>query len=111
MQGALAAVGLMALALAAGCSDEPEQTRGPVEVHEVRLIAPDTIELGVMSCHGDPELTQLSQDDERVRVEITSTVTDPGDACMDLFEVVLDAPLGERDLVDLTSGQTLQVRG
>jgi hypothetical protein len=42
-----------------------------------------------------------------VEVEVTSTVTDPGDACLDTIDVALDAPLGDRELVDLTSGRTI----
>ena len=106
------AVLLTALAFAAACDDEGpgKSTRGPVELDaDVQVVAPDRLQLGVMSCHGDPEITELSQDDEQVRIEVTSTVTDPGDACMDLLTVDLDAPLGDRAVVDLTSGRTLRV--
>jgi hypothetical protein len=102
---------LAAVVLVAGCADHASgQTRKPVALGvDARLTAPDTIELSVMSCHGSPEVTQLSQDDQRVRIEVTSTVTDPGDACLDLLTVQLDAPLESRDVVDLTSGQTLRL--
>lgn len=33
-----------------------------------------------------------------------------GDDCLDSVEVVLQRPLGSRDLVDLTSGRTIPVR-
>jgi hypothetical protein len=64
---------------------------------------------GVQSCNGNPELTQLVEDNEQVRIGVTSTVSNPDDSCMDLIVVTLDAPLGERELVDLTSGRTISV--
>ena len=42
-------------------------------------------------------------------MEVTATVFDPGDSCLDLIVVALDAPLGDRELVDLTSGRTIRV--
>ncbi len=110
MGGRAAAVGLLALTLTAGCADSGHETnRGPTELAEARLSAPAILEVGVMSCNGDPEITELTEEAHRVGVEVTSTVTDPGDSCMDLVEVVLQDPLGERDLVDVTSGRTLEV--
>jgi hypothetical protein len=106
------AVLLTALAFAAACDDDGpgKSTRGPVELDaDVQLVAPGRLQLGAMSCHGDPEVTELSQDDGQVRVEVTSTVSNPGDACMDVLTVDLDAPLGNRGVVDLTSGETLRV--
>jgi hypothetical protein len=76
---------------------------------DVHLVAPDRLQLGVFSCHGDPEVSALSQDAGQVRIEVTSTVSSPGDACMDVLTVDLDAPLGTRAVVDVTSGQTLRV--
>jgi hypothetical protein len=70
--------------------------RGPVAVVEdARLTGPATLDLLVESCNGARE--------------VTATVTDPGDACLDVLEVVLDEPLGERELVDVTSGRTVPV--
>jgi hypothetical protein len=103
---------LTALAFAAACTDDDSvtSTRGPVELDaDVHLVAPDRLQLGVLSCHGDPEVTELSQDDGQVRIEVTSTVSSPGDACMDVLTVALDAPLGDRAVVDATSGRTLRV--
>jgi hypothetical protein len=106
-----AALVLVAVVLAA-CTGpgEPTTERGPVALMEdAALTAPDTVEVGVQTCHGDPEVTRLEEDGEQVRVEVTSTASNPGDACLDLVVVELDAPLGERRLVDLTSGRTIRV--
>jgi hypothetical protein len=103
---------LAALAFAAACADggSATSTRGPVQLDaDAQLVSPDRPQLGVLSCHGDPEVTALSQDDGQVRVEVTSTVSSPGDACMDVLTVALDAPLGDRAVVDVTSGRRLRV--
>ncbi len=86
----------------------PDTARRPVQITEVlRLAEPSTVQLAVSSCNGEPEITSLTQGATRVEVEVTSTVTDPGDACLDTIDVALDAPLGDRELVDLTSGRTI----
>jgi hypothetical protein len=103
---------LTALAFAAACDYDGsgKSTRGPVGLDaDVQLVAPGRLQLGVLSCHGAPVVTGLSQDDGQVRIEVTSTVSAPGDACMDVLTVDLDAPLGNRAVVDLTSGRTLRV--
>ena len=66
----------------------------------------------VPTCNGDPEVTQLNEQTERVTVEVVSTKVLRGEspACLDNVEVQLERPLGDRELVDRTSGRTLRVR-
>jgi hypothetical protein len=101
------------LAVLSGCGDDGPgdgQTRDTVTVgSEARLTSPETLELTVESCNGRPEVTELAQGEEVVEVEVVATVTDPGDGCLDVVEVVLDEPFGQRVLVDLTSGRTIAV--
>lgn len=66
------------------------------------------VEVIVSSCNGEPEVTRLEQTADEVRVEVTSSVPAPGwggNDCLDQLTVELDEPLGDRPLVDLTSGQ------
>ena len=91
---------LVAAATLAGCG-ESGPVRMPVDIADARLTAPDILELGVGTCNGDPEITEITQDDDQVRVKITSTVTNPGDACGDIAVLLLDAPLGDRELISL----------
>ncbi len=77
---------------------------------EAVLTAPDMVELSVPSCNGNPAITVLEQEPDQVRVEVETTV--PGrfagsDDCLDLVQVELDEPLGERPLVDLTTGDPI----
>ena len=94
--------------------DGPEEStvRGPVEITEASDAGGARLQLNVGSCNGEPEVTVLEQTDTDVRVEITSTTPAPGwggDACLDGLELTLDAPLGDRPLVDLSTGDTVVV--
>jgi hypothetical protein len=73
-----------------------------------------------VSCHGDPEVTHLLEEDTEFRVEVTATVCDPADACMDVIAVELASwsQIGERTIdasadhrsgaaAGLCSGQTV----
>jgi hypothetical protein len=77
---------------------------------EVSVVAEDTLELTLPSCLGQPRLTGLARDDEDVRVEVVTTVVDEGPACADVLRVELDEPLGDRQVVDVTSGEALRIR-
>lgn len=104
--GGLAAVLVMALA---GC---PATVRKPVEFSHVTLTDDRTLEMSVDSCNGNPEVTELEQTETEVRLEVTSTVPgpgQPGNDCMDGIEVTLDAPLGDRVLVDARTGDAVEV--
>lgn len=90
--------------------DGPSEStvRTTVAVTEARAPAGPTVDLFVASCNGDPEVTALVQSPDDVRIEVTSTVPAPGwggDDCLDGLTVTLDAPLGDRTLIDLTTGE------
>lgn len=95
--------------------DAPEDStvRGPVAITEASAAAGGTtVQLYVGSCNGEPEVTVLEQTDTEVRVEITSTTPAPGwpgADCLDGLELTLDAPLGDRALVDLSTGDAVTV--
>ncbi len=115
MQLAVAAAVLgMAVAAcgpAVGSGAAPETSRGPVPLEEAELVTDAQLSVAVPSCNGDPEVAALDEDDGTVYLEVVTTqvVDGPAEACLDLLEVALDAPLGERDLVDLVSGERLRV--
>lgn len=103
---ALLAAGLLLVGLP-GCGDTGPERRS-VEVLEVLLLTPDSVRLLVASCNGDPTVTELEETGTEVRVEVSAVVMNPGDACLDELDVALDEPLGERPVVDLTSGARLE---
>jgi len=65
------------LLLVCGCTP-PATDRRPVAITEARLADDRTLELGVASCNGEPEVTELVEDDDQVRVEVTSRSATPG---------------------------------
>lgn len=95
--------------------DAPEEStvRGPVEIWEAYTGGGTGLQLTVGSCNGEPEVTVLEQTDTEVRIEVTSTTPAPGwpgEDCLDGLELTLDAPLRDRALVDVTTGEAVAVR-
>lgn len=98
---------LMTGSLVAGCAiGGPDKGRGPAEVVEYRVDGGSVV-LTIDTCNGEPEITSLGQGVERVEVAVTCTSHDPGDGCLDLLSVDLESPLGDRDLVDLSTGRVV----
>lgn len=93
--------------------DAPEEStvRGPVAITEASSTG-SGLQLYVGSCNGEPEVTALEETDTEIRVEVTSTTPAPGwpgNDCLDGLELTLDAPLGDRALIDLSTGEAVQV--
>ncbi len=82
-----------------------------VSVMEAELSAPDRLTLIVGSCNKDPEVSLLRETDTEVRVKVTAFFS-PSlvvDDCLDIVEVRLQEPLGDRVLVDEHTGQLVPV--
>ena len=96
-----------------GAADQPETRRGPVSLEgsAAFLVHPEELSLDVPSCNGDPDLTRLVEDPGTVRLEVVTTQVVSGDAedCLDGLAVVLEEPLGDREVIDLVSGVALVV--
>jgi hypothetical protein len=101
---------VVAALVVCGCGGA-DADRGPVEVMEAFLDEEGALQVTVASCNGDPEITDLHEDDAEVHVEVTATTTDPGDACTDVVEVPLEQPFGDRRLYDVSTatGQDIPV--
>lgn len=68
------------------------------------------LSIEVPTCNGEPEVTLLEEADDEVRVEVVSQgQRGGGDDCLDGVQVELDRPLGDRELIDVTSGRTVRV--
>lgn len=102
-----------ALVLLTGCGATTETERGPVSLAggQVSHVGPQELVFDVPSCHGDPEVDELAETDDEVRIRIVTTMvtTGEGDACADILEVALEEPLGNRDVIDTESGERLSV--
>jgi len=103
---------LLAAVMLAGCAALGLQARrGPVSLSNMTLVGEATLEAGLSTCGGEPELASLEQAADVVTVEVVATapVNGIGPSCSDILRVDLDAPLGDREVVDAVSGQTLPV--
>lgn len=98
-----------------GTTTASQTERGPVSLEgwEVALAGSSELSVSVPSCNGDPELADLDEQEGSVRIEVVTTqvVEGDSDACLDQLEVTLDEPLGDRDVVDAVSGDTLRLVG
>ncbi len=85
--------------------------RSEVRVVEAELRSPDTLALVVDSCNGDPEVSLLRETDVDVQVKVvaSSTPLRGGRDCLDVVEVQLQEPLGDRVVVDKHTGQSVSV--
>jgi len=102
--------------LLTGCSvspgsDGPEGGRGPTALGDEYFdTGGSSIGVAVQSCNGEPELTTLEQGADEVRIEVESTTyaDGDGDACRDSLTIDLDQPVGDRTVIDLSTGRELQ---
>jgi hypothetical protein len=98
--GVALVVGLVVLL--AGCSTNPA-------INEVYLRSDGvTIEFGVGSCNADLD-AEVVESDTTVEVTITAE-NDTSQDCADLVVITLDRPLGERELVNGSTGEVLDVQ-
>ncbi|MDX1659120.1 MAG: hypothetical protein R3343_09900 [Nitriliruptorales bacterium] len=66
------------------------------------------LSIEVPTCNGEPEVTKLEETNDEVRVEVVSQRQRGGDDCLDGVQVELDRPLGDRALIDVTSGRAIR---
>lgn len=101
----MASIGLMLIVapMVAGCSSGP--TRGPAHIAHYAHTFDDSITVTVDTCNGDPVVTDLVEDPDEVKVAITSTKTNPGDACLDDLVIALTANIGGRTVIDSSTGR------
>jgi hypothetical protein len=108
------------LVLTAGCDSEARDSqgqvvaqteRGPVSLADrtVSQVGLRDFEFPVPSCHGEPKLDLLEQDDRQVRVRIVTTVSAIEPDCEDRLTVTLEDQLDGRSVIDLVSGEPLAV--
>lgn len=85
--------------------------RNAVDIVEAELRDDGSLVLEVDSCNGDPAASVLEQNDQ-VRVEVVASTTPyrGGQDCLDIVEIALQEPLGERALVDAHTDDEVSVR-
>lgn len=85
--------------------------RGEVGVRRAELVSPNRLALIVHSCNGNPVVSLLRETDVDVLVKVVGSSTPllGGQECLDILEVELQQPLGNRIVVDKHTGQTVPV--
>lgn len=114
---------MVLLLVATGCVDagsgapvtlEAEQddgVRGPVALGRVAYVRdPFRVTITVPTCGGEPVLTRFDEGPDVIELEVVSTSRDPSDGCQDALDVVLEARLGGREVLDVTSGDVLELQ-
>jgi hypothetical protein len=92
--------------MASGCS---EDDRSPVTAFEaVTSRDGQVVDVSVNSCNASPRAEVTAETDDEVRFKVEAY--DSADDCADGVSLCLSAPLGDRDLVDETSGDVIEVR-
>lgn len=93
---------LIALVTSAACSSGEE--RGPERISGWAVNDDGQLQVLIDTCNGDAK-TYVVEDDDQVTVTVVSTRTRPGNDCLDLIDVPLTTPLGDRTLIDGLSGR------
>ncbi len=108
------AVGLTALAIAACSTGGGARAAQIASPRGSYLVDETTIAAGVESCNAHPVITKLDETESEVRVEVTATFAPTsffggGRAdCQDGVTVTLEEPLGDRAIVDLSTGEAVE---
>lgn len=99
--------------MVAGCSDTDAGSK-PVAFTSARVSAsdPSTLRVAAAACKGQPYRVEVRESPEEVRVALMGQVHDDGPAlaCSDLVTVPLDAPLGSRTVIDVSTRATVTVQ-
>ena len=86
---------------------------GKTHVEAARLISEDTLLLSVVSpsCGGFPHFTEARETEVDVQVafRVYYTPLKAGNGCIEDIELPLSEPLGNRELIDLHTGQSVRV--
>lgn len=103
---AIAAGTMIALAaLGAACGDG----RRPAEINGGTLEGDRTVMLGIAACHGKDNSATVRETDREVTIKVTTDAPRSGDACADGVRVELEAPLGDRAVVDGITGARVAI--
>ena len=85
--------------------------RSEVSVRTAALRSPDMLSLVVDSCGGDPKAPYLRETNVDVQVKVVASSTPFHGGCdgLDVVDIRLGKPLGDREVVDKHTGQTVSV--
>lgn len=108
---------ILGITVAAACgdaTDDPVTAGGDgslrtVEINGAQLFSDGRSIANLNVCNADENTAQVSESDREVRVTARTDGPVAGEECSDGIQVSLDAPLGDRALVDATTGNEVRV--
>lgn len=88
------------------------EQRRPTEIVGATVVGESLI-IETDSCGGAPEVTDIEESPSEVRItaEASTRLIGSGNQCADSIETRLESPLGDRLVVDGTSGEPVEVQG
>lgn len=98
-----------------GCGDEsgddPAESseRRPAEIIDARLEGESTVILSIEACNAETNRATVTETEREVVVSVTTDDLVLDDMCADGLVVDLEEPLGDRQLVDGTTGEAVSV--
>jgi len=110
---AVVVVVVVAAVIVASLSYATAERRRSVEIVNAEELDDVVLLLAVDSCGGEPTVTELDQAEAEVRIAVESTtrlLASETNDCQDGVEVQLDAPLGDRVLIDGSNGRAVAVQ-
>jgi hypothetical protein len=69
-----------------------------------------TLVLSIDACNADDNRTETTEEDDAVTIAVTTDDPPGGDDCADGVTVELAGPLGNRALIDESTGEPVEVR-
>lgn len=102
----------------AGCSDDSEESDASardgsplraVEINGAQLLPDGRLVANLNVCNAGENTVQVSESDGEVLVTARTDGPVAGDECSDGIAVPLNDPLGDRELVDGTTGEPIKV--
>ncbi len=94
---------LVSAVVAAGCIG-PRDAR----INQATLQGDRTLVLGIDACNGSNEAKTTERSDQ-VRVKVRTDDAPGGDDCSDVVTIQLKEPLGDRPLIDDSTGRAVEV--
>ena len=67
------------------------------------------MELSIDSCTAESTSVDIDEDAEEIRFAVTTDGGNEGPECLDSVRVTLDAPPGQRRIVDASTGEEVEV--
>jgi uncharacterized lipoprotein NlpE involved in copper resistance len=99
------AAGLAVSLVLLGCS-----TRRDARIVDAVLEGDRTLVLNIDACNADDNRTETTENGDTVTIAVTTDDPPGGDDCADGVTVELADPLGDRALIDASTGEQVEVR-